>query len=462
MRIAVWHNLFVGGACRALGGHLAGLREAGHELEIWTPGLRPEQVAAFREFGPVHVEPFGVKEADLLTGYKDPVSIRRTRRIIARLKEAEARCARHIDRGAFDLAFVNGCSVSYLPLISSSLECPSVIYLNEPYRWLYEASPENRWRAPREPWYRVDRHWRDFRTNYARRIEVREEVDAARRYGRILVNSRYSRECVLRAYGIEATVCKLGVDTRAFHRREPVAKANYVVSVGLLYPPKGADRVIDLIARLPKPVRPALQWIAHGHDPAYRQRIEAQAKRLGVDVVFRFDISDAEMVACVSEARFMLYAPRLEPLGLVPLEAGACGTWVIGLAEGGVRETVSDGQNGYLLDGLDDARFPAYAEALLRDEALAGELGSRAREHVRAHWDIERMKRNLVGELEAFARRRASFSDNARLPNPSDGHAPVVKRPASRPDSADLSAPVATHREVGQADESARPSPSST
>ena len=36
----------------------------------------------------------------------------------------------------------------------------------------------------------------------------------------------------------------------------------------------------------------------------------------------------------------MLYAPRLEPFGLAPLEANACGLPVIAVPEGGVRETV--------------------------------------------------------------------------------------------------------------------------
>jgi glycosyltransferase involved in cell wall biosynthesis len=44
----------------------------------------------------------------------------------------------------------------------------------------------------------------------------------------------------------------------------------------------------------------------------------------------------------------MAYAPRLEPLGLAPLEAGACGLPVVAVAEAGVRETVVDGITGSL------------------------------------------------------------------------------------------------------------------
>jgi len=52
----------------------------------------------------------------------------------------------------------------------------------------------------------------------------------------------------------------------------------------------------------------------------------------------------------------------MEPLGLVPLESMACGTPVIGVKEGGVRESIIDGQTGILIDR--DAQ--ALADAVIR------------------------------------------------------------------------------------------------
>jgi len=45
-----------------------------------------------------------------------------------------------------------------------------------------------------------------------------------------------------------------------------------------------------------------------------------------------------------------LYAPRLEPVRYAPLEANACELPVVGVAEGGLRETIVDGVNGLLVD----------------------------------------------------------------------------------------------------------------
>ena len=61
----------------------------------------------------------------------------------------------------------------------------------------------------------------------------------------------------------------------------------------------------------------------------------------------RRSIDDSELVETLNRATAMVYAPRLEPFGLAPLEANACGLPVVAVAEGGVRETIIDGVNGF-------------------------------------------------------------------------------------------------------------------
>jgi len=60
---------------------------------------------------------------------------------------------------------------------------------------------------------------------------------------------------------------------------------------------------------------------------------------------------------------------------MIPVEAQACGTPVIGLARGGLLETVVDGETGFLVDSLEPR---PYADAVAR-------LGELSPERIRRH-----------------------------------------------------------------------------
>jgi len=110
-------------------------------------------------------------------------------------------------------------------------------------------------------------------------------------------------------------------------------------------------------------------------------------------------VDDDELVNTLNRAAMMVYAPRLEPFGLAPLEANACGVPVIAIAEGGVRETVIDGVNGLLVEP--DIKSTAAAIDHLRNEKLyARKLGESGTRLVTEKWSlrasIDRLERKLT------------------------------------------------------------------
>ena len=131
----------------------------------------------------------------------------------------------------------------------------------------------------------------------------------------------------------------------------------------------------------------------------YPKWLKQLAQERGVDYTPLHLIPDAEVVAWLNRAFAFVYAPRLEPFGLAPLESNACGTPAIGVAEGGVRETIIHEQTGLLTDGTPQA----FAQAIVRlrdDPALAHALGQNAKQRVQTFWSldaaVDRLEKNLM------------------------------------------------------------------
>jgi glycosyltransferase involved in cell wall biosynthesis len=161
---------------------------------------------------------------------------------------------------------------------------------------------------------------------------------------------------------------------------------------------KNARFIIEAVSRLSEP-RPPLVWIANTATWAYRREMEEFAASRGVRFEIRLQIPDADVVDLLNRAALMLYAPRLEPFGLAPLEASACGLPVVAVAEGGVRETIVDGVNGLLVDG-DPGSMAAAAQRLLADAGHARVLGKAGTRLVKERWSLAAAHARLAQQLE--------------------------------------------------------------
>ena len=191
---------------------------------------------------------------------------------------------------------------------------PKVIYLQEPYRPLYEATPILPWVAPTIPpgaWHKPHQLKNlafDFLAFQWLRIQAREELLNAQAFDSILVNSLFSRESVLRAYGLDARVCYLGIDTRKFvYRRQP--REGFVIGVGAIAPRKNVKFIIESIARLQEP-RPTLVWIGNAVTPTYFDELKVLAQSNGVRFEPRLSIGDAALIDLLNRASVMAYAPQ--------------------------------------------------------------------------------------------------------------------------------------------------------
>jgi glycosyltransferase involved in cell wall biosynthesis len=413
MRIAVWHNLPSGGGKRALHDHVRGLVERGHTVESWCPDTADQSYLPLGALIAEHILPLGWRPgppggplARLASPYRAVVEPLRA------MDRHCRQCAAAIERGGFDVLFANSCMLFRAPPIGRYVTLPKALYLQEPYRWLYEAMPRLPWAAPPPPgdgWWRPARLREALRDRVrlpALRIQAREERDSAAAFDAILVNSLFSRESVLRAYGLDAKVCYLGIDTALFSDYN-MPREDLVVGVGAFVREKNIAFVIEALAAV-RPPRPRLVWVGNVSSPGYLEELKRLAASSGVAFEPLVRVGDRELVKLLNRALAMVYAPRLEPFGLAPLEAGACGLPVLAVAEGGVRETVLDGVNGLLVE-YDAAAMARAIERLRDDPAYARGLGAAGARLVRERWShtaaIDRLERRLVEVVEVGRKR---------------------------------------------------------
>jgi len=398
MRIAVWHNLPSGGGKRALHAHVKGLLERGHEIEVWCPSSADGSYLPLGDMVREHARVIGPKREKPKLTLREIV--RNERADIEEMDRHCRDCAREIEAGRFDVLLAGSCHHFSVSSIARHVSLPSALYLQEPYRPLYEAMPGVVWWANRRRRPGLRRLVADYRLTQALRIQARDEAENACAFDVILVNSLYSRESVLRAYGLDARVCYLGIDVDVF-RPTGVGREGYVLGLGALMPHKNVGFVIDALARCEgKP--PRLVWIANVAAPFYVNQLMAEARNRGVDFTPLIGISDADLVAHLNTASVMVYAPRLEPFGLAPLEAAACELPTVAVAEAGVRESIEDGATGVLVDN-DPQALAAVVGGLLADPARARAMGRQARENVEKFWTADLAAARLEEQLLALA-----------------------------------------------------------
>ena len=269
MRIAVWHNLPSGGGKRALYYHVRGLVEKGHSVEAWCPSTSDRNYLPLSELITEHVVPIDIRHRDnfvarSIVGELHGDQLRQAKA----LDEHCQRCADEINRRGFDILFANSSIIQAVSSIGRYVNTKKVLYLQEPNRWLYEAGegglPWVAIPAASRPWMHPSyMRWFVFdliRTQQLR-ILARDERLNASAFDLILVNSYFSRESLLRAYGLDSTVCYLGVDTQLFVNHQ-YPRENFVVSVGELSPHKNVEFIIKAVAQIAVP-RPRLVWIAN-------------------------------------------------------------------------------------------------------------------------------------------------------------------------------------------------------
>ena len=159
--------------------------------------------------------------------------------------------------------------------------------------------------------------------------------------------------------------------------------APVIAVVGRLTKDKGLHDLPGLWIRLSSMHPDAWLVVAGAAEPVDRMDEATLSAVRALDRVCMVgQVQDVERVFAATDVLIMLSVR--EGLGMVALEAGACGVPTIGYAVTGVVDAVLDGETGVLVRPGDLEAIADAASALIRDPGRASQLGAasalRARE----------------------------------------------------------------------------------
>jgi glycosyltransferase involved in cell wall biosynthesis len=229
----------------------------------------------------------------------------------------------------YDWAIFSG---STAPLaVKNRLRSTNIYYCHTLPRFAYDLS--DYYLANLPAWQRPA--FRLFAGYYRHRFE-----SALNEMSILIANSRNVRNRVRRFLGRDAEVIYPPIKVEGFRW---IGQDNYYLSTARLEPYKRVDVVVKAFLRMPEK---HLVVASGGSDEPRLRRLAEGASNISF-----VGWQDANQLRnLVGRAIATLYVPMDEDFGMSPVESMAAGKPVIGVAEGGLLETIVPGVTGFLIE----------------------------------------------------------------------------------------------------------------
>jgi phosphatidylinositol alpha-1,6-mannosyltransferase len=169
-----------------------------------------------------------------------------------------------------------------------------------------------------------------------------------------------------------------------------------IVSVGRLVHRKGQDHLIQALPEILKSV-PDAHILMVGQGP-YLSHLQKLVHNLNlvdhVSFIGRIQYAQLPQYICAGDifampSRSRFFGLEVEGLGIVYLEASACGLPVIAGSSGGAPDAVLEGVTGIVVDGENDQEIAAAVIKMLQDSDGSKAMGLAGREWIIENWRWE-------------------------------------------------------------------------
>jgi phosphatidylinositol alpha-1,6-mannosyltransferase len=215
-----------------------------------------------------------------------------------------------------------------------------------------------------------------------------------------------STEMVRIAPGISIDHFTPGPKSADLAKELGVENKELVLCVGRLVHRKGQDRLIEAMPRVLKSIpNAALLIVGEGPRRDVLEKLVAKHNLEGtVRIVGRLSydklpevIRLGDVFAMPSRSRF--FGLEVEGLGIVYLEASACGVPILAGASGGAPDAVLEGETGLVVDGKNTDAIADSIIKLLNDAPLRQRMSVRGRQWAAEEWNWSHWGREFTQML---------------------------------------------------------------
>ncbi|UCC58007.1 MAG: glycosyltransferase family 4 protein [Candidatus Bathyarchaeum sp.] len=400
IKIAILHHALgrFGGAEKMAILHSIYLRKLGFYVELFYNGpLHPDWKKRARSNIALNTLPFGFPPS--FKGFRD------VKKLMQRLKSFDVVLIHH-HIGPF-LAY-------YLTIF---LKTKLVWYCGEPLRALWETQlsgiPSTELRSTVRP-TSVECYGKSFTSLflsdnlYNTSINLLRAIDkkTARGYKKIIANSNYTKKVIKALYDLnqQITVAYPGIEIQQqTPNDENHILNNYILAIGAMIPMKNHINLLKAYRQLPPEHRSTVKLVIIGKGPL-KEEIQSIAHELGLNnIIFQSHVQEQELTSYYKNCKFIVHLALHEPFGLVPIEAALFGKPSIVSNQGGTKEFIRHGENGFLVNPYDPNDVAKNMQCLIENEQLAAEMGLKAREAALKEFTIEKSTKAIVEALKPDA-----------------------------------------------------------
>lgn len=323
---------------------------------------------------------------------------------------------RKLEQDAYDVIHVNQPQ-SYLVAKDLRRRLPNTVVVHRSHGLEsrvreVEKFWRRRWKMPRH------RFPKSIVSNILRQLLDRQVRRAARYCDGTIVSSRADRDYLVSRFGVsEDRVAVIPQAPPDLYREAPIAARTARASPGVLYVgqfefAKGSVLIIEVFRMLAqRNAEDRLTWVTSpGRFDDIREALGKEALR--VRLVPHLD--QEELRRIYDDHDVFIFPSLFEGFGKAFLEAMSRGLAVVASDEGGMRDVIRDGENGFLVPPGDSLGIVERVERLLTDAALRERISAAARATALEYsWD------RVARETAAFYNRLIRLQESGSAVNPS-------------------------------------------